>query len=563
MVGSAARGHAGRALLIGVALLTFVAVRGSEAHGAAKPALHANGRIAFADASNGGIASMNPDGSGQWGVELNVGDTSPAWSPDGSQLAVVTHWAGRNGILVMQPDGSNEHLVTTDSADADPAWSPDGSKIAFANGSNIYVVSADGSGRAELTSNPEGGYGYGYWGYASASHPTWSPDGTTIAYALYAGRTIGSVVTYGSGIESVDVASGKQTTIQAGAAENDYSPAWSPDGNSIAFASYRPGGSGIYAMNPDGTHVTALTDSSLGDATPSWSPDATEIAFARNQQIFVMKRDGTGVQQLTSSTGGGFAPAWQPLGPKPAGCTLWGTSGNDLLVGTDGRDVICGLGGDDTLIGLAGPDTLVGGDGNDYLAGGLGIDRLIGGSGDDTLDARGGSYDLVQGGAGFDTAVVDGRGPTLKGIEKKTVDRDLAAWHPVTADAYLPENPPIEAFDGRIGDWWNSGGYPSHWIEVDLLHTVAVTRVSFVTPELPAGASFMLLGRATANGTYRLLHVFKGPNADLQRVVYSPKHPWRGIRYLRVMVPQSQASMPWVSWREIKVYGSICNCGAA
>jgi TolB protein len=554
MLGSASRGHAGRALLIGAAFLSFVAVRGSEAHGAAKPALHANGRIAFADASSGGIASMNPDGSGQWGVELNVSDISPAWSPDGSQLAVVTHWAGRNGILVMQPDGSDQRLVTTDSGDTDPAWSPDGSKIAFADGQNIYVVSADGTGRRQMTSND-----YGY-----AAHPTWSPDGTTIAYSLYTDRTFDGVETYRSGIVLLDVTSGKQTTLLAGPNEDDYTPAWSPDGSSIAFAKTENyGNARIYTVNPDGTHLTALTDGSSWDATPAWSPDATKLLFVRNQQIWVIGRDGTGSQQLSNSTGGGVTPAWQPLGPRPAGCTLWGTNGNDLLVGTDGRDVICGLGGSDTLIGLGGDDTLAGGDGNDYLAGGLGRDRLIGGADDDTLDARDdGASDLVQGGTGWDKALVDGRVDQRQAVEQTTVDRDLAAWHPVTADAFLAENPPIEAFDGRIGDWWNSGGYPTHWIEVDLLRSVSIGRVSFVTPELPTGATFMLLGRATSDGAFRLLHVFKGPTVDLQRIVYSPKRPWRGIHYLRVVVPQSHAAMPWVSWREIKVYAPTCSCGS-
>jgi hypothetical protein len=540
MLGSASRGHTTRAVLIAAALISFVAVRGSEARGAATPALHANGRIAFADASSGGIASMNADGSGQWGVELNVGDTSPAWSPDGSQLAVVTHWAGRNGILAMQPDGSGEHLVTTDPGDADPAWSPDGSRIAFANGANIGVVSADGSGRTQVTSNTDG------W----ASHPTWSPDGKTIAYALYMEWPGGF---YEPAIVSIDLASGAQTILRGGATEDDFSPAWSPDGDSIAFAT--PGG--IDTMNPDGTHVVALTNGSTYDAAPAWSPDATEILFVRNQQIWVMNRAGAGAQQLSNSTGGGVAPAWQPLPPQPAGCTLWGTSGNDLLVGSDDSDTICGLGGDDTLIGLGGDDTLAGGYGNDYLAGGLGHDRLIGGPGDDTFDTRDGGFsDVVQAGTGFDTAYVDGPVDQLQGVNRRIVDRDLAAWHPVTTDAFLSENPPIEAVDGRIFDWWNSGGYPSHWIEVDLLRSRAITRVSLVTPELPAGATFMLLGRSSTNGAFRLLHVFKGPTADLERIAYTPKRPWRGIQYLRLVVPTSHVAMPWVSWRELKVYGT-------
>jgi WD40-like Beta Propeller Repeat len=93
------------------ALATALSLTGSvasNAHGSG-PTPSANGRIAYV--AVGGIGSMNPDGSGQWGIELDVGDHDPAWSPDGTQLAVVTTWAGRFGILVMQPDGSGAHLV--------------------------------------------------------------------------------------------------------------------------------------------------------------------------------------------------------------------------------------------------------------------------------------------------------------------------------------------------------------------------------------------------------------------------------------------------------------------
>src|SRR6476660_5805503 len=110
-------------LLVTLVPVARAAPLGSGASAASVPF---DGRIAFA--AVGGIASMNPDGSGQWGVELNVGDSQPAWSPDGSRLAVVTHWAGQNGILVMQPNGSLPHLITTDYNDSGPAWSPDGTK---------------------------------------------------------------------------------------------------------------------------------------------------------------------------------------------------------------------------------------------------------------------------------------------------------------------------------------------------------------------------------------------------------------------------------------------------
>ncbi len=524
----------------GIAAAVFAAMAltapvGSGARGTS-PTLHANGRIAFA--TIGGIASMNPDGSGQWGVELNVGDTAPAWSPDGTQLAVVTSWGNRQGILVMQPDGSDARLLTTDGQDRDPAWSPDGSEMVFANESNLYLVNADGTGRAQLTFDLANRW---------VSRPTWSPDGSKIAYqaSLFGG---------GTRIIELDLASGRETPLTDGTTY-DSTPAWSPDGSQIAFSSDRGKPSSIYVMNPDGTGVKQVTDGSGYDSSPTWSPDGTQIAFVRNSQIWVIGHDGFGLRQLTTDGDGVGGPAWQPLQPGPRGCTLWGTAANDLLVGGDGPDVICGLGGNDTLIGLGGYDRLYGGEGNDTLAGGMGHDALSGGNGDDTLDARNGLVDGVAGNSGYDTAFVSGKGNRVTGVEQTKVDRDLAVWRPATADASLSTNLPVRAFDGDINDWWNSGGYPSHWVEVDLQSPVDIGRISFITPETPSGASFVVLGRADPNHPYRLLHVFVGPTADLEQLDFAPARPWHGIRYVRVVVPvAANAPMPWVSWRELEIF---------
>jgi Ca2+-binding RTX toxin-like protein len=122
-------------------------------------------------------------------------------------------------------------------------------------------------------------------------------------------------------------------------------------------------------------------------------------------------------------------PAPSPGAPSPApkGCTITGTSGNDVLTGTPARDVICGLGGNDKLIarggddvllggagadvlhGGAGADRLLGGLGNDRLVGGTGADRLLGEQGLDVLLARDRAQDRLDGGAGRDRAQIDRR----------------------------------------------------------------------------------------------------------------------------------------------------------
>lgn len=518
-------------LLVTLAAVALATPLGS---GASTASLPSNGRIAFAPST--GIASMNPDGSGQWGVELNVGDSQPAWSPDGSQLAVVTHWNGQNGILVMQPDGSLPHLITGDWSDSGPAWSPDGTRIAYVNNGSLFVINPDGSGRQGVWSLPTGYLG----------RPTWSPDGSRIALhaADYEDATR-------SGIDIVDVAKGDATTVASDASVGyAQDPAWSPDGAKIAFSA----GGQIWTMAPDGTHGTALT-SLHDDSQPAWSPDGGQLTFSRSGQIWVMRADGSNGRQLTNGDWNQW-PAWQPLGPAPAGCPLWGTNGNDLLVGTDGPDVICGGAGDDTLIGLGGDDILRGGDGNDTLAGGTGLDFLDGGPGDDALDGHDGGYaDTLAGGPGRDTGIIDGKIDRMGSIERPRVDASLAAWHPTTASSSVATNPAVRAVDGNDTDWWNSGGYPTQWLEVDLGTPQRIGKVRLITPESPSIGSVLLLGRTSTNQPFHLLHAFSGPTADEQLIAFAPKRPWKNIRYLRLYVPPAgTGAVGWVSWHELSVY---------
>ena len=517
--------------IVSTALVALVALAGSDARGAT-PSPMANGRIAFSAA--GGIASMNPDGSGQWGVELQVGDTEPAWSPDGSKLAVVTHWAGRNGIELLQPNGDALGMLTIDGGDAYPAWSPDGTTVAFTNGPNVFLVNASGGDRRQLTTDTSG----------YASRPTWSADGTTIAFSAYRDDA-----GYSQDVYTVGVATGKEKQLTTGTYET--SPAWSPDGKTILFTSARDGTEAIFAMNPDGTFIRRLSTLSVYADNPAWSPDGTEITFDSNLQIWVMNADGSGARQLTTGDSNNY-PTWQPLGAPPPGCALWGTSANDLLVGPGGGDTICGLDGNDTLIGGNGDDTLVGGSGDDFLAGGLRHDLLEGGNGNDTIDARNGYGDVVVGGSGVDTAIISSvRGAFMSSIERPRVEGDLAAWMPATADTFEPTNPPQRAFDGLIQDWWNSGSYLSHWVEVDLQYPRTIARVQLIAPELPSTGTVLLLGRSDASHPFRLLVPLGGPSGDLQEIDYAPPHPWTNVRYLRLEVGSTNA---WVSWRELEVY---------
>ena len=120
---------------------------------------------------------------------------------------------------------------------------------------------------------------------------------------------------------------------------------------------------------------------------------------------------------------------------------IYGLGGNDRLVGGAGNDLLCGNTGRDALIGGAGGDGLSGGDGDDHLFGGqgndgiygnggddelvgdLGHDRLVGGAGTDTVLAQDRLSDLVDGGAGRDSAVLDVNRDFFRSIERRDLRR--------------------------------------------------------------------------------------------------------------------------------------------
>ena len=100
-----------------------------------------------------------------------------------------------------------------------------------------------------------------------------------------------------------------------------WSRAWSPDGARIAYEDWSDGDAEIYVMNPDGSDVVQLTDNTFEDSTPAWSPDGEWIAFARSDDEFtdfdlfdihVMRADGSEVTQLTDLEAQEWTPTWSP-----------------------------------------------------------------------------------------------------------------------------------------------------------------------------------------------------------------------------------------------------------
>lgn len=287
----------------------------------AKAEGQSRGEIAFVGVVAGtpDIYLMSTDGVSLVNITKGrlSGISAFSWSPDGSRL-VVTADRGNN-LYVVSADGTDLRSLTQNTGfpvaiTQTPTWSPDGTKIAYIGNVeqnyDVFLINPDGSGVKRLTNTRD-----------IYRDLAWSPDGSRIAYA--------------SGPDFFDVriftmrADGTAPTQVTTGGGRHTAPAWSPDGSRIAYENASQfGPPEIFVVNADGTGQTRLTDIFASDRHPTWSPDGTKIAFASNREsinsggqvyaVYVMGADGSGPKRLTDLSLSAQLPAWRPASnPMP------------------------------------------------------------------------------------------------------------------------------------------------------------------------------------------------------------------------------------------------------
>ena len=180
------------------------------------------------------------------------------------------------------------------------------SELTFSGGrqkvKEIYIADYDGGKVTQVT----------HHGSISIK-PKFSPDGNKIAYLSYKDRYPWLYV--------YDRRTGASTAFSRSVGLNQ-APAWSPDGRRIALVLSKDANTEIYIKNADGTGEQRLTNHRASDTSPAFSPDGRRLVFVSDRggraQLYLLRIDGSDVRRLSFQGGSSYDPAWSPDGKQIA-----------------------------------------------------------------------------------------------------------------------------------------------------------------------------------------------------------------------------------------------------
>jgi TolB protein len=216
------------------------------------------------------------------------------------ETVVGKRYAGASPTLRLMAHRLADELVNRYTGESGIART----KIAFISelgkSRELYVMDYDGYAPRQLTAD----------GFLTLM-PRWSADRRFLYYTSYReDRTRQE-------IHRLEVATGRRQVVVSDGGLN-MTPAVSPDGGRLAFASSRTGNTEIFVLDQSTNTTQQLTVHTSGDLSPSWSPTGQDLAFTSDRsgrpQVYIMSADGSNVRRLTYEGDYNAAPAWSPKG---------------------------------------------------------------------------------------------------------------------------------------------------------------------------------------------------------------------------------------------------------
>jgi len=230
---------------------------------------------------------------------------SPAWSPDGQNLAYVSFEGKASAIYVQRlATGERRRVSARAGINGAPAWSPDGRKLALTlsrdGNLDIYTLELATQTLTRVTSDD-----------AIDTEAEWSRDGQSL---YFTSDRAGNAQVYRVVLDEARRA--ERVTFTNG---YNARPRVSPDGKELAMITLDRGGYRVGVMDLASRNLRVLT-SSRQDDSPSFAPNGALVIYATREggrgALAIASSDGAFQQRLSSDQGDVRDPAWQPFAPR-------------------------------------------------------------------------------------------------------------------------------------------------------------------------------------------------------------------------------------------------------